>query len=86
MPTSLSVRNLDDALIGRLKARAASNGRSAEAEVREILKNALDSGENALDVDRKAEFEKIQTELQRATAGQVHTPSEILQREGRDER
>jgi len=86
MPTSLSVRNLDDALIGRLKARAASNGRSAEAEVREILKNALDSGENALDVDRKAEFEKILAELQRATAGQVHTPSEILQREGRDER
>ena len=34
MPGSLSVRNLDDALIRALKRRAAVHGRSAEAEVR----------------------------------------------------
>jgi len=34
MPGSLSVRNLDDDLILRLKRRAARHGRSAEAEHR----------------------------------------------------
>lgn len=37
----LIVRNLSDALVRRLKLRAAQNGRSAEAEHREILKEAL---------------------------------------------
>ncbi|MGH7051823.1 MAG: FitA-like ribbon-helix-helix domain-containing protein, partial [Acetobacteraceae bacterium] len=41
MPASLSVRNLDDDLIVRLKRRAARHGRSAEAEHREILRQAL---------------------------------------------
>jgi len=79
MPSNLSVRNLDDALVGKLKAQASRNGRSAEAEVREILKDALSTGPSD-------EYEKIMAELRRATAGVVHTPSEILQREGRDER
>ena len=37
----LLVRNLDDDLVDALKARAAANGRSAEAEHREILLAAL---------------------------------------------
>lgn len=37
----LIVRNLNDGVIRRLKMRAAQNGRSAEAEHREILKGAL---------------------------------------------
>ncbi|MBK8253672.1 MAG: DNA-binding protein [Polyangiaceae bacterium] len=37
----LIVRNLNDGLIRRLKLRAAQNGRSAEAEHRELLKAAL---------------------------------------------
>jgi plasmid stability protein len=40
MPT-LTVRNLDEDLIRRLRIRAAEHGRSAEAEHREILKIAL---------------------------------------------
>jgi plasmid stability protein len=39
--SQLIVRNLDEALVEALKARAASHGRSAEAEHREILKAAL---------------------------------------------
>jgi antitoxin FitA len=35
------VRNLDDRLKARLQRRARSNGRSMEAEVREILSNAV---------------------------------------------
>jgi plasmid stability protein len=38
---SLIVRNVDDELILRLKARAAAHGRSAEAEHRDILRQAL---------------------------------------------
>ena len=37
----LTVRNVDDEIIRLLKIRAAHNGRSAEAEHREILKQAL---------------------------------------------
>jgi plasmid stability protein len=38
---NLVVRNLDDALVQTLKERAATHGRSAEAEHREILARAL---------------------------------------------
>jgi plasmid stability protein len=37
----LIVRNLDAEIVQRLKELAASNGRSAEAEHREILRRAL---------------------------------------------
>lgn len=37
----LIVRNLDEALVLALKRRAARHGRSAEAEHREILREAL---------------------------------------------
>jgi plasmid stability protein len=37
----LTVRKVDDELIRRLKIRAAEHGRSAEAEHREILRQAL---------------------------------------------
>lgn len=39
--TNLIVRNVDEAIVKILKRRAAHNGRSAEAEHREILKAAL---------------------------------------------
>lgn len=35
------VRKVDDDVLKRLKARAKANGRSAEAEVREILNEAV---------------------------------------------
>lgn len=41
MATSLVVRNVDEDLAQALKERAASHGRSAEAEHRELLKMAL---------------------------------------------
>lgn len=37
----LIVRNVDDEVIQRLKKRAAGRGRSAEAEHRDILRQAL---------------------------------------------
>ncbi|MDB5909482.1 MAG: hypothetical protein JWP34_3596 [Massilia sp.] len=41
MATNLVVRNVDEDVALALKQRAAANGRSAEAEHREILKAAL---------------------------------------------
>ena len=79
MPGSLLVRNLDDGLIARLKRRAARHGRSAEAEHREILRRALAA-------DEDLSFDQLAAELRRLTAGRQATPSEVLLREGRDER
>jgi antitoxin FitA len=77
---SLSVRNLDDELVVRLKLRAARHGHSAEAEVREILRQTLSSETQELT------FEELAAELRALTSGRPHTPAEMLQREGRDER
>jgi plasmid stability protein len=76
---SLSVRNLDDSLVARLKRRAARHGNSAEAEVRAILQTVLAC-------ETEPDFESLAAELRALTAGRVHTPSEVLMREGRSER
>lgn len=41
MPANLIVRNVDENIAAALKQRAAAHGRSAEAEHREILAQAL---------------------------------------------
>jgi len=79
MAGNLHVRNLDDGLIARLKRRAARHGRSAEAEHREILRQAL-----APEVEPS--FDTLAAELRKLTKGRKQTPSEILLREGRKER
>ena len=77
MAGSLSVRNVDDELIARLKQRAARHGQSAEAEVRDILRHVLDG-------EAETEFSTMAAELRRLTAGRDHTPAEVLQREERN--
>jgi plasmid stability protein len=79
MAGNLHVRNLDDDLIARLKRRAARHGRSTEAEHREILRQALAA-------ETEPSFDTLAAELRRLTARRKQTPSETLQREGRDER
>lgn len=79
MPGNLQVRNLDDDLIIRLKRRAARHGRSTEAEHREILRQALSS-------EVEPSFAELAAELREMTSRRRQTPSEELQREGRDER
>jgi antitoxin FitA len=76
---NLSVRNLEDALVVSLKRRAARHGRSAEAEVREILRHALAQ-------EAEPGFDDLAAELRALTAGRTHTPAETLLRESRDER
>jgi len=79
MAGNLHVRNLEDDLITRLKRRAARHGRSTEAEHREILRQAL-AGEV------EVSFDELAAELRKLTKRRRQTPSEILLREGRDER
>lgn len=79
MAGSLSVRNIDDELILRLKRRAARHGRSAEAEHREILRQVL-AGE------AEPSFDDLAAEFRALTRGRRHTPAEVLLRESRDER
>jgi plasmid stability protein len=79
MASSLLVRNVDEELVARLKRRAARHGRSAEAEHREILRQAL-----AGDADKS--FWELAAEVRKRTEGTEQIPSEILLREGRDER
>ena len=75
----LIVRNLEEALVARLKRRAAEHGRSAEAEHREILRQVLTE-------EPRRSFKELAARVRSMTAGRPHTPAEILQREGRDER
>ncbi len=65
----LVVRNIDEEIVNALKRRAASHGRSAEAEHREILRlvlvsqPALSFKEMLLampDVGEDADFERVQ--------------------------
>ena len=43
--TTLSIRNVDHRLKERLRIRAAQHGHSMEAELRQILRDTLDSGQ-----------------------------------------
>ncbi len=79
MPASLHVRNLDEDLVARLKRRAARHGRSAEAEHREILRQALST-------EAEPSFEELAAQLRALTAGRRQTPSEELLRQMREER
>ena len=49
---TLTIRNLEDQVVGALKARARRNHRSLEAEVRELLRGAAigDSPESLRDL------------------------------------
>jgi antitoxin FitA len=75
----LTVRSVDDEIIRRLKIRAAEHGRSAEAEHREILKQALLPG---------ASWEEWLREIRqlRDETGPVAGDSTDLIRAMRDER
>lgn len=75
----LLVRNVEEEVVAWLKARAATHGRSVEAEHREVLREAR-AASPAGDFWQRAA--KLRAEL----AGRRLTPSDTLLRESRDER
>jgi antitoxin FitA len=74
----LLVRGVPQDVVEALKRRAAEHGRSAEAEHRAILEEALCAG--------RAGFWERAAELRKLTEGRILTPSEDLIRQDRDER
>jgi plasmid stability protein len=80
---TLTVRNLDDEIVRRLRIRAAEHGRSAEAEHRAILQSALvGSGPSS---SRQDIIERL-AEFRRRTAGRGSSSVAELLRESRDAR
>jgi plasmid stability protein len=73
------VRDLDDQVYERLKARAVGNNRSLEAELREILVAA------SKQVSR-AEARACAAEIRQRLSGRTHSDSAELIRKDRDTR
>lgn len=71
------IRNIDDAVLGALRARAASRGLSLEAELRDVLNRAAAHPR----VEIAAEFAKVRA----MTPPGPRRLAEDLVREGRDE-
>jgi plasmid stability protein len=70
------VRKLPEGVVERLKARAKDNGRSLEAEVRDILQQTV--------TKEKAEFLQAADAMRARLAGGHHTETLALLREDRD--
>jgi plasmid stability protein len=80
---TLTVRHLDDDLVRRLRVRAAEQGRSAEAEHREILRAALSGPATA--PQRQAAAERLAA-FRARTAGRGSAPVADLLDESRTQR
>ena len=81
---TLTVRNLADDVVRRLRIRAAEHGRSAEAEHREILRQALIGDDGRL-AERQLVAERL-AEFRRRTGGRGSASSAQLLAEVRTER
>ena len=75
---NLTIRNLDDDVIGQLKAQAKANQRSLEGEVRYVLTREVSH------YLRTAEFLERADALAATTSGTEQTDSTLLIREDRD--
>ncbi len=76
---TVTIRNLDDEVVNSLKAKAKENGRSLEAELREILARASQSRKPTLD-----EFREIAERIAAMTPDVPQTDSTEIIREMRD--
>jgi hypothetical protein len=72
------VRNLDDEVLKQLKAAARAHGRSLQAEIHEVLRNA---GTRSL-----AETRRLSVRWHKRLRGSAHSDSTGLIREDRERR
>jgi antitoxin FitA len=86
----LLVRDLPEDIVEALRRRAATHGRSEEAELRAILEEALCAAREpappAVAPAGRADFWERAAKLREETRGRNITPSEELIRLDRDER
>jgi plasmid stability protein len=73
---NILVRNLDDGVLKQLKAAAKAHGRSLQAEIHEVLRNAS--------ARRLAETRRISAHWLKRLRGSTHSDSAALIREDRD--
>ena len=72
---TLLVRRLDEDLVHRLKARASAHGRSAEAEHRAILEEALRPKMTGGQLwDKLAQGEKADLDLSESAREEIESP------------
>lgn len=76
------IRNIDDRVLDRLKARAAAQRKSLEQSLREILTKAAKPSRAEL----LADLERIRAMTPRREPGAVYPTAEQLIREDRDNR
>lgn len=76
--TSLLVRNLDDDVLKQLKAAAKAHGRSLQAEIHDVLRNAS--------ARRMAETRRLSAQWLKRLNRRTHSDSTALVREDRDAR
>jgi plasmid stability protein len=77
---TITVRNLDDTVIERLKQRAAEHSRSMEEEARDILRRQVETDWDAIRARLKARQESWRRE------GRIFSDSVEIIREMREER
>ena len=82
---TLTVRNLDDDVVRRLRVRAAEHGRSAEAEHREILRLVL-FGDEADRAEQRQRVAERLAEFRRRTGGRGSPSAAQLLEETRGKR
>jgi plasmid stability protein len=75
---TLTVRNLDEDVVRRLRIRAAEHGRSAEAEHREILRAALMADGEQQQQRRQQTAARLAEFRRRTTARDSPSASELL--------
>ncbi len=74
---NVTIRNLDDEVVARLKDRAKVNKRSLEAELRTLLSEAVNRPSHE-------EFRKLAARIRAMTPDVEQTDSTLLIREDRD--
>ena len=74
---NVTIRNLDDAVVERLKERAKANQRSLEAELRTLLSEAASR-------PSYEDFRKLTARIRAMTPDVEQTDSTLLIREDRD--
>ena len=75
------VRDLDETTVGRLRDRAKSHGRSLEAELRLLLRDAANSQPPTMTLE---EFREHTRELRESHGNRVFSDTSELLREDRD--
>ena len=75
---NLLVRNLDDEVLKQLKSAAKAHGRSLQAEIHEVLRNAS--------TRRLADTRRLSAQWLKRLAGSTQMDSAVLIREDREAR